>query len=73
MGSNIFNILFVVGTSAVILPVVFASNFIIDTIIAIAAGLILWVCVFKSKKLTRTGGIIMLACYVGYFVYLLLQ
>ena len=73
VGSNIFNILFVVGTSALILPVIFASNFIIDTMIAIAAGLVLWACVFKNKKLTRSGGILMLVCYVAYFVYLLLQ
>jgi cation:H+ antiporter len=73
VGSNIFNILFVVGTSALILPVVFASNFVVDTIIAIAAGLVLWACVFKNKKLTRSGGIFMLLCYVAYFIYLLLQ
>ena len=73
VGSNIFNILFVVGTSALILPVVFASNFVVDTIIAIAAGLVLWVCVFKNKKLTRAGGSFMLLCYVVYFIYLLLQ
>ena len=73
VGSNIFNILFVVGTSALILPVVFASNFVVDTIIAIAAGLVLWACVFKNKKLTRSGGIFMLFCYAAYFIYLLLQ
>ena len=73
VGSNIFNILFVVGTSALILPVVFAPNFIIDTMIAIAAGLVLWVCVFKNKKLTRAGGSFMLLCYGVYFIYLLLQ
>ena len=73
VGSNIFNILFVVGISAVILPVTFASNFVIDTIIAIAAGLVLWACVFKNKKLNRAGGIFMLLCYAAYFVYLLLQ
>ena len=71
VGSNIFNILFVVGTSALIIPVVFASNFIIDCIVAIFAGLVLWACVFRAKKLTRTGGIIMLICYLVYFLYLL--
>ena len=72
VGSNIFNILFVVGTSALIIPVVFVSNFIIDCLIAILAGLILWVCVFRSQKLNRAGGIVMLACYLGYFIYLLI-
>lgn len=71
VGSNIFNILFVVGTSALIIPVVFASNFVIDCIVAMLAGIVLWACVFRTKKLTRTGGIIMLVCYLIYFVYLL--
>lgn len=73
VGSNIFNILFVVGTSAIIIPVVFAPSFIIDCVIAVLAGVVLWLCVFKNRKLTRTGGIIMLLCYAAYFVYLLMQ
>ena len=71
VGSNIFNILFVVGTTALITPVVFMSNFMIDTIIAIVAGVLLLVCVFRKQKLTRPAGIIMLVCYAAYFVYLL--
>jgi len=73
VGSNIFNILFVVGTSALIIPVVFASNFLVDAVIAILAGVILRACVFMNKKLTRMGGCFMLLCYVAYFIYLLLQ
>ncbi len=73
VGSNIFNILFVIGTTALITPVVFASNFIIDTIIAIAAGILLWGCVFnKDMKLKRWGGVLMLLGYVGYFIYLMI-
>lgn len=71
VGSNIFNILFVVGTTALITPVVFASNFLIDTAIAAAAGFLLWICVVKDRKLSRPGGILMLLCYGGYFIYLL--
>lgn len=71
VGSNIFNILFVVGTTALITPVVFEANFLIDTIIAIAAGVLLLVCVLKKQKLTRIHGIIMLVGYAAYFVYLL--
>lgn len=71
VGSNIFNILFVVGTTALITPVVFASSFLIDTAIAAAAGLLLWICVVKDRKLSRPGGILMLLCYGGYFIYLL--
>lgn len=72
VGSNIFNILFVVGSTALITPVLFEADFVIDTIISIAVGLLLWILVFKDKKLKRLGGVIMLGCYVAYFIYLLL-
>lgn len=73
VGSNIFNILFVVGTTALITPVVYASGFFIDSIVCIATAVLLFVCVFlgKNKKLTRTGGVVMLISFVVYFVYLL--
>lgn len=71
VGSNIFNILFVVGTTSLITPVVFASNFIIDTAIAIAAGILLLVGVLRKKELSRVTGIIMLVCYGAYFIYLI--
>lgn len=71
VGSNIFNILFVVGTAALITPVVFVPGFAIDTLVAIAAGVLLLVCVVRGQKLTRTGGILMLLGYAAYFIYLL--
>ena len=72
VGSNMFNILFVVGTTALITPVPFAPNFIIDTIISIAAEVLLFICVLKNHRLNRAGGAVMLAGYVGYFVYLMM-
>ncbi len=70
VGSNIFNILFVAGTTALITPVAFEPGFVIDTLIAAAAGVLLWVCVFRKRKLSRLGGGVMLAAYAAYFVYL---
>ena len=71
VGSNIFNILFVVGLSAMIVPVPFSPNFRIDTIVAIAAGVMLLLCSLKQKQLVRRHGIAMLLCYGAYFLYLL--
>lgn len=71
VGSNIFNILFVVGTSALITPVPFESKFIFDAIFVSFAGVVMLLAVLKNKKLTRTGGIVMLVCYAAYFVYLM--
>lgn len=72
VGSNLFNILFVVGTTALITPVIYAQNFIVDSIVAVAAMVVLLICVLnKERKLKRWGGIILLLGYVGYFVYLI--
>lgn len=71
VGSNIFNILFVVGTTALISPVTYSAGFLIDSGVAIATVLFLWLCVLKKHKLGRMGGLLMLAGYAGYFVYLL--
>lgn len=73
VGSNVFNILFVVGTTALITPVLFQSNFMIDCAVALAAGLILWFGVMKNRKLKRPLGIIMLAAYAVYFAYLFIN
>lgn len=72
VGSNIFNILFVVGTSALIIPVIYESEFLIDGIIAAASGILLWTAVVRKRELRRIWGIIMLICYVFYFLYLLI-
>lgn len=71
VGSNIFNILFIIGTAALITPVEFDPAFLIDAIVAILAGVILWLAIFKTKKLTWPWGIGMLVVYLLYLLYLL--
>lgn len=71
VGSNIFNILFVIGTSALITPVPYEKGFITDGWIAVAAGVLLWIAVFRTRKLQRKWGIFMLLSYLAYFLYLL--
>ena len=73
VGSNIFNILFVVGMSALIIPVPFASEFVIDSLFVLASAVLLLGCVVSKKKLTRAGGVALLGLYVVYFVYLLMK
>ena len=71
VGSNIFNILFVVGTTALITPVAFAPNFLIDSLVGIGAAVLLWIGCFRKNQLGRPVGILMLVAYAAYFVYLL--
>lgn len=73
VGSNIFNILFVIGTTSLICNVPFESKFLVDTIIAIIAGLILWFGTMKHQELRKPCGIVMLLCYMFYFIYLCLM
>lgn len=71
VGSNIFNILFVVGTSALITPVSYAAAFLTDSAACIAAAALLWALVFQKHRLGRFGGVCLLAGYAAYFVYLI--
>lgn len=71
VGSNIFNILFVIGTAALISPIGFADKFIFDTVMAIIAAILLFAFCFRKRELTRVGGIFMLLIYAAYFIYIL--
>lgn len=70
IGSNIFNLLFVLGTTAVIAPVAFQPSFLLDGILCIGSAALLFLCVFRKKCLNRMGGILMLLVYGVYFAYL---
>ena len=72
VGSNIFNILFVIGATALICAVPFESKFIIDSVIAVMSGIILWLGTIRNKELRKPCGIVMLLGYAAYFVYLCL-
>ncbi|MCM1088398.1 MAG: calcium/sodium antiporter [Muribaculaceae bacterium] len=71
VGSNLFNILFVAGIAAVITPVVYAPDFFLDSIICVASAVLLWICVLRKQMLQRLGGVLLLAGYAGYFLYLM--
>ncbi|MDD5823343.1 MAG: calcium/sodium antiporter [Firmicutes bacterium] len=74
IGSNVFNVLFVIGLSGLILPIPFEANFIIDAIVAIAAAVILLACSLHWRHtIGRKTGILMLAVYALYFAYILIH
>ena len=71
VGSNIFNILFVVGFSALITPVAFSKAFEFDMWVALASSFMLLLFVLPTKALERWGGIAMLLSYSAYLWYIL--
>ena len=71
VGSNIFNILFVVGLSSLIIDIPFASAFNFDTYVALGSAVLLWLCVLRAQRLQRWAGALMLVCYAAYLGYIL--
>ena len=70
IGSNIFNILFVLGIAASISPVAFLLENIIDIIILVIMSLIVMAFAWTSQTIKRNEGIIMLVLYAVYLVYI---
>ena len=73
IGSNIFNILLVLGVAGAISPVTFISENIIDIIILIIMSVVVWVFAWSKKKLVRWHGATMLVSYAIYLVYICMR
>lgn len=73
IGSNLFNILFILGMSAIICPLNVLSESIIDCIILLVSAVILYVFARTKKTMNRWEGIVCVFLYVGYTAYLLIR
>ena len=75
IGSNLFNLMFILGTSSTVKPLVFVDINIWDYAVMFVSAVMLYLVIytFKKNKLDRAEGIIFLAAYIGYTVYLLLR
>lgn len=73
IGSNIFNILLVLGVAAVISPVGFIMENMIDIVFLIIVSCITLVFAWTSKQLNRKEGIAMLVIYAAYMVYICIR
>ena len=73
VGSNIFNILFVLGIAAVISPMAYTIENAIDTAVLIVMSLFVLILCLPKKKLVRWHGAVMLAVYAGYTAYIFVR
>ena len=71
VGSNIFNILMVLGISSAISPVALIRENIIDIVLLMVFSVIVWIFAGTRKKIERKEGIIMVVVYLVYCAYII--
>lgn len=73
IGSNIFNILLILGTSAIITPLSLAGMDRVDMAVILLSSLLLPLFAYTGRKnrLDRSEGLVMLAVFIGYYIYLI--
>ncbi len=78
VGSNVFNIMSVIGTAALVRPIPIPGGFIesgliIDYVVMMFTSFLPFVMMRKTLTITRKDGFILFTCYLGYIVYLILK
>lgn len=73
LGSNLFNIMFVLALSTTLTPIAVLDNNIIDLTILVITSVIAYVMCLGKQKVSRIEGITMVCMYVAYTAYLLMR
>ena len=78
VGSNVFNILSVLGVASLVRPIPIPGGFIgsglwIDYLFMIFTSFLPWLMMRKGFTITRKDGLILLSCYIGYIMYLIMK
>lgn len=71
VGSNIFNVFFILGLSSVINPIIYDMNSFIDIIIMLFSSVLVYVLIARGLKLEKKKGIFLLLVYALYMIYIL--
>lgn len=73
VGSNIFNILLILGVSSVVNPLMINIVGLIDVLFMVASSVLLYLFIRKNKNLNRYQGITFILLYVGYIIYTIIR
>ena len=73
VGSNIFNIFFILGMSSVISPISFGISSFIDIVIMLISTIVVYLFLLKNMRIGNKKGIVLLGMYVLYMVYILMR
>lgn len=73
VGSNVFNILMVLGIASVISPMSLISENVIDILVLIIFSIVVWAFTKSERKITRREGIVMVLMYLIYSAYIIMR
>ena len=73
VGSNIFNIFFVLGVSSVISPITFSIKSFIDVVVMAIASIGVYIMLIKNKRIDKKRSLILLAIYTIYMIYIVIR
>lgn len=73
VGSNIFNIFFILGLSSAISPITFGLDSFIDIIVMTVSSVVAYLLLLKNKRIGNKKGIILLGMYIVYMIYILMR
>ncbi len=78
VGSNVFNIMSVLGAASLVRPIpipggFFESGLWIDYLVMMFTSFLPWLMMRKDFTVKRSDGLILLLCYVGYLTYLIIK
>lgn len=73
IGSNIFNVFLILGTSAAISPMNVSSTYLYDMIVLVLVMVLTYIPIAKTKKVNRSMGVTMVVTYFGYTAYLIMR
>ncbi len=73
VGSNLFNVFFILGSSAAILPMQVSGTYVYDIGLLILVSVLIYIPIVKNQKVGRVMGTVMTLSYVAYTAYLIMR
>jgi len=73
VGSNIFNIFFVLGLSGSISPITYSINSFLDIVFMLISSVIVYLLLLKNQRVGKTKGIILLSLYALYMAFIFIR
>lgn len=71
LGSNVFNILFILGITGLIQPMAITGITMVDLSVMVLSMCLLWLFSFTRYRIERWEGAVLTAAFIGYMVWLL--